>query len=182
MRFNIWTLKDYTLPDLSGYSASNTYRVEATTFSDAQALASQLCGWELAVLSNRVILDRYRIRDDSQGPGDGYFSGSFGPGSRAYGPGEFGLVPWCVVVNCFSSSRLVGRKWLRLGLMPFDQDAGLLDPSLVALVQSAYADPLAAAAVYRTRSDDVIDEARADPRLRLRVLRHGTRRRQLLYI
>lgn len=182
MRYNIWTLKDYTRPDLSGYSSSNTYRVEAATLADAQALAVQLCDWELAILGNNVILDRYRIRDDSQGIGDGYYSGSFGPGSRVYPHGVLGVIEWAIMVSCFAGSRLVGRKWLRLGLSEDDLIGGDLDPALVALVQSAYADPLAAAAVYRTRSDAVIDGARADPHLRLYGMRHGTHRRELLTI
>lgn len=182
MRYNIWTLKDYTLPDLSGYSSSNTYRVEADTLATAQALAAQVCNYELAVLGSNVILDRYRLRTDSQGIGEGYYSGSFGPGARSYPHGVLGNVPWAVMVSCYGEGRLIGRKWLRLGLSEGDLVGGDLDPALVALVQSSYADPLAAAAVYRTRSDAVIDGARVDPRLRLYGLRHGTHRRELLVI
>lgn len=182
MRYNIWTLKDYTLPDLSGYSSSNTYRVEASTFGDAQAAAYAVCNMELAVLGNNVILDRYRIRDDSQGVGDGYYSGSFGPGSRAYPHGELGFLTWAVLVNTYGDGRLIGRKWLRLGLMPHDLVDGDLDPALVAYVQENYADPLASAGVYRTRGDALIDAARVDPHLRLYGLRHGTRRVQELII
>jgi hypothetical protein len=182
LRYNIWTLKDYTLPDFSGYSSSNTYRVEAATFSDALSYANDLATWEIAILGNNVILDRVRIRDDSQGPGDGYYSGSYGPGARSYGFGELGIVQWALMVSLFSGPRLIGRKWLRLGLMPREVSNGEVDPTLVALVRSAYADPLAAAGVYRTRGDVVIDGAQVDPRLRLYGLRHGTRRRELLYI
>lgn len=182
MRYNIWTLKDYTLPDFSGYSSSNTYRVEATNLAGAQALAVQLCGWELAVLGSNVILDRYRIRDDTQGIGDGYYSGSFGFGMRSVPSGCLGNVNASVIVNCYAAGRWVGRKWLRLGLCEGDWSGDDLDPALVALVQSSYADPLGAAGVYRTRADVVIDEARADPRLWLYGLRHGTHRRELLVI
>lgn len=182
MRYNIWTLKDYTLPDLSGYSSSNTYRVEAADLTAAQILAVQLCNFELAVLGTNVILDRYRIRDDSQGIGDGYYSGSFGFGTRVVPTGCLGSVSAAVLVNCYAGGRLVGRKWLRLGLCEGDWNGSDLDPALAALVQSSYADPLAAAGVYRTRGDVVIDGAQVDPRLRLYGMRHGTHRRELLVI
>lgn len=182
MRYNIWTIKDYTLPDLSGYSSSNTYRVEAATLGDAQTLAAQVCNWEIAVLGSNVILDRYRIRTDAQGVGEGYFSGSFGPGARTYPRGALGNVAWAVMVSCYSGLQLVGRKWLRLGLWETDLLGGDLDPALVSLVQSAYADPLAAAGVYRTRGDVLIDGAQVDSHLRLYGLRHGTHRRENLII
>lgn len=182
MRYNIWTLKDYTLPDLSGYSSSNTYRAEAADLAAAQVLAVQLCGWEIAVLGSNVILDRYRIRDDTQGVGDGYYSGSFGFGLRSVPSGCLGHVAAAVMVRCYSGSLPVGRKWLRLGLCEGDWSGDTLDPGLVALVQSSYADPLAAAGVFRTRGDVLIDGALVDPRLRLYGLRHGTHRRELLVI
>jgi len=182
MRYNLWTVKDYTLPDLSGYSSSNTYRFEAADLAAAQVLATQVCNWELQILNETVILARYRLRTDSEGIGDGYYSGSFGFGLRSVPSGSLGLVTSSALVHLYSGRREVGRKWLRLGLVEEDFTGPLLDSSLVAAIQADYADPLASAGVYRTRGDVLIDGAQADPRLWSYGLRHGTHRRELLVI
>jgi hypothetical protein len=182
VRYNIWTVKDHTLPGYAGYSTSNTYRVDAPDLPNAVVLADRIVSFELAVLGTNVIMSHYRIRTDSEGIGEGYFSSGFGFGLRSVPLYSLGNTEWACLVNCYGGGRLRGRKWLRLGLTEADIAGPNLHPDLVSLVQSSYADPLAAMGVCRTRADLLIDAALVDPRLRLYSLRHGTHRRELLVI
>jgi hypothetical protein len=100
-------------------------------------------------------------------------------GSAGDGPS---YVTWAVLVTWLSGGRWCGRKLLRLGLHQSDQDGGVLAPSLVSLVETAYVAPIVAAGVYCSRAGALITGGRVDPRVHYHRLRSGTNRRAFIRI
>lgn len=100
-------------------------------------------------------------------------------GAIADGPS---IVTWAVLVTWYSESRWCGRKLLRLGMHESDQTSGIVDSSLVSLVESAYVAPIVAAGVYCSRSGALITEGRVDTQLHYHRLRSGTNRRAFIRI
>jgi hypothetical protein len=104
------------------------------------------------------------------------------PGLRGLTTDGPSYVTWATLVTWYSGGRWCGRKLLRLGLHDDDQDEGVLAPSLVSLVESAYVAPIVAAGVYCSRSGALIDGGRVDSRLHYHRLRSGTNRRAFIRI
>lgn len=182
MRYNLWVIYDYTLADLSGYSSSNVYRLEAADLAAAQAIAYQVCTKTIAALSERIILSRYRLRTDEQGIGEGYFSGGFGHGEVSASGESFVDPRWSVMAPFYSGGKPIGRKHLRFGWNKHDLEPG----GMIGFTRFSYAVDLlsyvAGSGVFYNKSDVLIDGWREDRRLRGYKLRHGTHRRELLVI
>lgn len=178
MLYRTWAVKALGSAGLPyPYIWANCYGIDAANNAQAASRLTDLMDIERTVHHARIIYlqGRYVISPGAASDGDAV--SYFHPGLRGDNT-EFGQsVWWAMIVNWFNDGRWIGRSWLRLGLRVADTVAGLVDPSIVSLVETSYIAPVVGLGYVKTRAALTIDEGRADPRWRRRAIRQGSARR-----
>lgn len=161
-----------------GETWTNRYICEADDLASATSLSSVYLGAEAAIHSNIVTISRARISSMAEGD-DAYQIVQVNTQGSRNTTGET-LPLWNVVRVDFTAigGGRPSRKYLRLPIYEGDQASGALGNTIMSLVETSYVTPLIApSAMYRDVDGQSFASGQVFPRVAMRQLRRGSRRR-----